>query len=157
MQGLPCRIFVDKHVSSYNFAIEKVALALYFRKQVMSSPQFRDRADHLPRPMTTDHRLILPRAMQTEVWNEVYATWQREEGQHWRALIHEDHREITLYLLKQKLKQYFKTHCFYTYGGDWWFRFLIAVGEVPRALSVLAPRPARCPCFDAGRGPVGAA
>ena len=57
--------------------------------------------------------------MQTEVWNEVYATWQREEGQHWRALIHEDHREITLYLLKQKLKQYFKTHCFYTYGGDW--------------------------------------
>ena len=79
--------------------------------------------------------------MQTEVWNEVYATWQREEGQHWRALI----------------KQYFKTHCFYTYGGDWWFRFLIAVGEVPRALSVLAPRPARCPCFDAGRGPAGAA
>ena len=71
--------------------------------------------------------------MQTEVWNEVYATWQREEGQHWRALIHEDHREITLYLLKQKLKQYFKTHCFYTYGGDWWFRFLIAVGSVPEA------------------------
>ena len=41
MQGLPCRIFVDKHVSSYNFVIEKVALVLYFRKQVMSSPQFR--------------------------------------------------------------------------------------------------------------------
>ena len=34
MQGLPCRIFVDKHVSSYYFAIENVALVLYFRKQV---------------------------------------------------------------------------------------------------------------------------
>ena len=98
MQGLPCRIFVDrygddfKHVSSHKFAIEKVALVLYFAGAGQIA-----------------------------------------------------------------LARYFKTYLFHTRGGQLWFRFLIAVGEVPRALSVLAPRPARCPCCDAGRGPVGAA
>ena len=131
MQGLPCRIFVDKHVSSYNFAIEKVALVLYFRKQVMSSPQFRDRADHLPRPVTKGDHQILPRAMQQAVWDLLHKTWQQEEGQYWKGKIREKNRDITLSEMNAKLKSSYKTHRFNTYGGDWWLRFLIAVGSVP--------------------------
>ena len=84
-----------------------------------------------PSPLRQGERTILPRGMQEQVFQRLFDTWTREDGKEYVDKVKTNFPACTEAQERKKLMGYFKTHADYTYGGQLWLKFLIAVGAVP--------------------------
>ena len=130
--GLPARVLVmrsgDVFMSSVHQyggqleLIDKVARILDVRQEFIRS---QSRAS-TPVVASKGALTVLVRASQLTVWNNLLAEWCEGEGEKYdRGVGSGTEAQRT-----RVLAGYYKTHCFQTFGGVHWLKFLIAVGDV---------------------------
>ena len=125
--GLPTRILVDRSgdmFMSVEFGqqeqlIDMVARVLDLRKEVIRSPS---RAS-TPAVRRKGAITVLCREAQMKVWNKLFEEWRESEGSVRGKGSTEAQR-------LRSAKGYYKMHCYRTFGGMRWLKFLIAVGDV---------------------------
>ena len=75
---------------------------------------------------------VLPRSCQEAVFGRIVDKWAEGDGKQYVERIREEGLARTHAQERRALLGYFKTHCDHAYGGLLWFKFLIAIGDVPR-------------------------
>ena len=123
-QGLPVRIFVQRSGDLFSWTsdaegqlrlVDQVACVLDHRKAFIKS---HDR-DSPPVVRRKGPLEVLVREAQLAVYDIIFREWGEGEG--------------AVYCSRTATSQkgHYKTHCFNTFGGKHWLKFLIAIGDVP--------------------------
>ena len=130
-QGLPARVFVDRigdvyhHVNGRHLMVEKLAEILQERRLAMA------RASTSGEVMRKNNWVILARPLQEMVMNNLFEHWCKGEGQPYDQKIVDQRMVKTPQQHQRKLKGYFKTYCDQVFGGQLWYKMMIALGDVP--------------------------
>lgn len=131
-QGLPVRVFVDRigdvyrHVDGRHLMVEKLAEILQERRFAMARASTPGRAF-----VVKNNWVILARPLQEMVMNNLFEHWRKGEGQPYDQKIVDQQMAKTPQQHQRKLKGYFKTYCDQVFGGQLWYKMLIALGDVP--------------------------
>ena len=143
-QGLPVRILVNRvgdmyergegYVSSQGDVVAAVADALHLRKVGIGrdARALRASQSRSARSRVVHYRnlVILTASLQLEVMDEMFVMWAGREGVRWLRIIESQGSCTSQAQVVRKMKEHWKTHCFYVYGGEIWLKFLIAIGDV---------------------------
>jgi len=140
-QGLPSRALVDRvgdlythvHVVGGQSAVlADVALVLQERRRCIARNTRASTPGGRQRVFKHAAWVVLSRALQQEVWEILFQQWCEDLGRPYLEKIRSSGRCATQEQVVRALRGFYKTHCFYIYGGELWLRFMIAVGRVSR-------------------------
>ena len=133
-QGLPCRVLVDrmgdlyKHVGGQSMALAEVAGILKERRLAMTQARA-----STPSVVRRRGHTALCRSLQMEVMETLFTQWVEDYGSPYRDRILEAKKARTEPQMRRALQGYFRTHCDNVFGGQLWFKFLVAIRCVPPA------------------------
>ena len=117
-----------KHVGGQSMALAEVAGILKERRLAMTQARA-----STPSVVRCRGHTALCRSLQMEVMETLFTQWVEDYGSPYRDRILEAKKARTEPQMKRSLQGYFRTHCDNVFGGQLWFKFLVAIGCVPPA------------------------